>query len=152
MSLTAGVNGLRVTVTEDSGGQPGLTAVESTTIIDQMTSDPAGSIVTGVFSGANVLSGSSTYWIVLEAEPPGGSTFAAWYLNDLGLIGVPVFRMDGGDWIQYSPTTLAAYRISEGGAPVPAMSPWGLRLLAVALLLSSGLLLIAGPIRANLGR
>ena len=152
MSLTGGINGLRVTVVEDSGGQPGLTVVESTTIIDQMTTDPAGSIVTGVFSGANVLSGSSTYWIVLEAEPPTGNTLAAWHLNDLGLIGVPMFRMDEGEWIEYLPTTVAAFRITEGGVPVSVMSPWGLRLLAAALLLSSSLLLITGPRRANPAR
>jgi hypothetical protein len=89
---------------------------------------------------------------VLEAEPPTGNTNAAWHRNDLGLIGIPMVRIDEGEWSPYLPTTLAAFRITEGGVPVPAMSPWGLCTLAAALVLSSRLLLIVAPRRANLGR
>ena len=50
--LGSGTNGLRISVFEDNGGLPTGTLVESTTVLGAMTSDPGGSLVMGVFSGA----------------------------------------------------------------------------------------------------
>ncbi len=136
---------------EDSSGLPGSTVVESTTVIGEMTSDPGGSIVTGIFTGANLLGGSSTYWIVVEAEPVAGSTSAVWHENDIAVTGDRGLRIIGGAW-QVSTGALAAFRVAEGELPIPAMSLWGLGVLGTVLLLLAGLSLVPRPTRAKPAR
>ncbi len=140
--LDSGTNALRIAVVEDSSGLPSSSVVESTTVLDEMTSDPGGSIVTGIFTGASLLSGGSTYWIVVEAEPVTGDTSAVWHQNDLAITGVRGVRINGGSW-QGSLGALGAFRVAEAALPVPAMAPWGLAALGAALLLSAGLSLVA---------
>jgi len=135
--LGGGTNGLRITVVVDNAGIPGSTVVESTTVIDQMTSDPAGAIVTGVFGGANVLSSGTPYWIVVEAEPTSGDTLAVWRANPLALVGARATRIDGAGWTA-TQGALAAYRVTEP-VQVPAMSDWGRGALGAVLLLLAGL-------------
>ncbi len=140
--LDSGTNALRITVVEDSSGLPSSSVFESTTVLDEMTSDPRGSMVTGIFTGASLLSGGSTYWIVVEAEPVTGDTSAVWHQNDLAITGVRGVRINGGSW-QGSLGALGAFRVAEAALPVPAMAPWGLAALGAALLLSAGLSLVA---------
>jgi len=149
--LESGPNGLRISVVEDASGQPGSTVVESTTVIGEMTTDPAGSLVTGLFTGANLLSGSSTYWIVVEAEPVTGSTNATWFAK-----AAPVFqdvqatRTNGGSWV-VTVANPGAFRVSEP-VPVPAMSFWGRGVLGGALALLAGLFARYRPTGAKAAR
>jgi len=145
--LESGPNGLRISVVEDASGQPGSTVVESTTVIGEMTTDLAGSLVTGLFTGANLLSGSSTYWIVVEAEPLTGDTFAIWHTLAVVIQDVMAVRTNGGSWM-VSVASPGAFRVSEP-VPVPAMSLWGHGVLAAALALSAALAARRRPIPAK---
>lgn len=135
--LDGGTNGLSISVVEDASGLPGSTVVESTAVIDEMTTDPLGSIVTGMFTGANLLSGSITYWIVVEAEPVTGNTSAVWHVNPDSLTGVRGLRTNAGSW-QGSLGVLGAFRVTEP-VQVPALSYWGRGVVGAALLVLAGL-------------
>lgn len=135
--LESGTNGLGISVVEDASGLPGSSIVEATTVIGEMTTDLGGSLVTGLFTGANLLSGGSTYWIVVEAEPVTGNTFATWHQNPLSLQGAMGLRIDGGSWV-VSLNSPGAFRVSEP-VRVPAMSFWGRGVLGGALALMAGL-------------
>ena len=133
--LESGPNGLSISVVEDSAGLPGGTVVESTTVIDQMTTDTGGSVVVGTFSGVEVLSGGTTYWIVVEAEPGTGGTSAVWHQNDQGLTSVRGFRQSDGSWQGFAGNSDGAYRVSSlpPVPAVPSLSPWSLVAMGAVL-------------------
>jgi hypothetical protein len=91
----------------------------------------------GLFSGANLLSGGSTYWIVVEAEPGAGDTTAIWHASP-DVLGPRASRNNDGSWLTQSPNFHGAFRVAEL-LPVPAMSIWGHGVLGCALALSAGL-------------
>lgn len=137
--LDSGPNAIRISVVEDSGGLPVGSLVEETAVIGEMTADPVGSIVKGVFTGANLLSGGSAYWIVVAAEPVTGSTTAVWHGNNITLGGARAVRNNGGAW-QGSLGVLSAFRVTEAPeVSVPALSRWCQGVLGAALVLLAGL-------------
>jgi len=147
--LQSGPNAVRITVVEEASGLPGITVVDSTTVIGEMTTNSAGSIVRGIFTGANLLSGSSTYWIVVQAEPAAGSTSALWHASP-DTFGARAVRFGGGGWLGQASGVHGAFRVTEGPS-IPALPLWGFAVLGAALLLFAGILLGARPTRVQPG-
>lgn len=127
VGLMEGENLFDLSLAEDSGNFPGV-EIETLQFINQMVSEPSGSIISANSLHHPVLSPTTQYWLL--ASTTGENTVVKWFFNDIGDSG-PSATQFGINPLTVTTSTRGAFRI------IP--EPSSLLLLAIGVAGLAGL-------------
>lgn len=124
-------NNLAISIFSDSGGEPGVTVLE-TLAVDPSNLSATPQLVTYDSSLTPVLNANTTYWLVVEPHRiqnignPSDNAVYGWYENNsfvLGSVKIKNYNFQTAYWDGWrtiNPTLLPAFRIEGTLVPEPA--------------------------------